>query len=155
MGDLLGVLGVGIASALLPLINIEAYLGVRASVADLSGLWTLALLGAVGQMLGKTVWYYLGANALSWGWVRRRTDTPKAQERLARWRVRTHRRPVLASGLTFVSAFLGFPPFAIFAVLAGQLRMSLALFLLLGLAGRWLRFAAVLGGAEWLSAALG
>jgi hypothetical protein len=29
--------------------------------------------------------------------------------------------------------------------------MSLTLFFLLGLAGRWLRFTAVLGGAEWLS----
>ena len=34
---------------------------------------------------------------------------------------------------------------AILAVLAGQLRMRLALFFVLGLAGRWLRFAAVLG----------
>ena len=52
----------------------------------------------------------------------------------------------------FLSAASGFPPFAILAVLAGQLRMSLAVFFVLGLAGRWLRFAAVLGGAAWLSA---
>ena len=51
----------------------------------------------------------------------------------------------------FASAFSGFPPFAILAVLAGQLRMQLALFLGLGLLGRWLRFTAVLGGAEWLA----
>jgi membrane protein YqaA with SNARE-associated domain len=38
----------------------------------------------------------------------------------------------------------------VLAVLAGQLRMSLSLFVVLGLAGRWLRFAAVLGGVEWL-----
>jgi membrane protein YqaA with SNARE-associated domain len=36
-------------------------------------------------------------------------------------------------------------------VLAGQLRMQLALFFGLGLAGRWLRFTAVLGGAGWLA----
>jgi len=50
----------------------------------------------------------------------------------------------------FASASSGFPPFAIVAVVAGQLRMSLPLFFVLGLAGRWLRFAAVLGGAAWL-----
>ena len=58
---------------------------------------------------------------------------------------------MLTGGLVFLSAFTGFPPFAVLSVLAGQLRMSLTLFLALGLVGRWLRFAAVLGGAAWLS----
>lgn len=154
MGDILGVLGVGIASALLPFVNIEAYLGVRGSLPGLDGIWVLGLVAAAGQMVGKTVWYYLGANALSWGWVRRKVETPKAQARLALWQSRTQHRPVTAGALTFVSASTGFPPFAILAVLAGQLRMNLLLFLLLGLLGRWMRFAAVLGGAEWLSRAL-
>jgi membrane protein YqaA with SNARE-associated domain len=151
MDDLIAVLGVGIASALVPLINIEAYLGVRASVGGLDGVWLLGFVAALGQMVGKIAWYYLGANALSWGWVRRRMDTPKTQARLDRWRTRTHERPVLAGGLVLVSALVGLPPFAVVAVLAGQLRMGLTLFLVLGLAGRWLRFAAVLGGAGWLT----
>ena len=151
MGDLLGVLAVGIASALLPFVNIEAYLGVRGTLPGLDGVWALGLVAAFGQMIGKTVWYYLGANALAWGWVRKKVETPKAQARLEIWRARTHDRPFAAGVLTFVSASTGFPPFAILAVLAGQLRMNLAVFLVLGLLGRWLRFAAVLGGAEWLS----
>ena len=61
---------------------------------------------------------------------------------------------MLTGALVLVSAFSGFPPFAILAVLAGQLRMHLALFFVLGLAGRWLRFTAVLGGAEWLGGLL-
>ena len=105
----------------------------------------------VDQMFGKVVWYYLGANALNWGWVRRKVETPKAEARLQVWRTRTQERPVVAGGLVFLSAASGFPPFAIVAVLAGQLRMSLTLFFVLGLLGRWLRFAAVLGGAGWLS----
>jgi membrane protein YqaA with SNARE-associated domain len=152
--DLLGVLGVAFASALIPLVNIEAYLGVRGSVGGLESLWVLGLAAALGQMAGKVIWYYLGANSLSWGWVRRRIETPKAQERLDKWRSRTHERPWFAGGLVFLSAFSGFPPFAILAVLAGQLRMSLTLFFVLGLLGRWLRFTAVLGGAEWLSGLL-
>jgi membrane protein YqaA with SNARE-associated domain len=150
LGDVLGVLGVGVLSALVPLVNIEVYLGARGAVASVHAIWVLALLAALGQMVGKVVWYYLGASSLSWAWVRRRMETPKAVERLERWRERTQKRPVVAGTLIFASAFSGFPPFAIIAVLAGQLRMSLVLFFVLGLLGRWLRFAAVLGGAAWL-----
>ena len=149
--DILSLLGVGFVSALVPLVNIEAYLGVRGSVADVGGLWTLSFAAALGQMVGKVIWYYLGANALSWGWVRKKVETPKAQARLQTWRTRTQQRPVITGVLVFASASSGFPPFAIVAVLAGQLRMNLMVFFVLGLLGRWVRFAAVLGGAEWLS----
>jgi membrane protein YqaA with SNARE-associated domain len=152
--DVLALLGVGFVSALIPLVNIEAYLGVRGSVAEVGGVWTLAFAAALGQMVGKVIWYYLGANALSWGWVRRKVETPQAQARLEKWRTRTRERPVVAGVLVLASASSGLPPFAIVAVLAGQLRMSLLLFFGLGLLGRWLRFAAVLGGAEWLSRVL-
>jgi membrane protein YqaA with SNARE-associated domain len=145
---------VAFASALVPLINIEAYLGVRGSVGGVGSVWVLGFAAAFGQMVGKVVWYYLGATSLDWAWVRKRIEKPKAEARLERWQTRTHERPVLTGSLVFVSAFSGFPPFAIVAVLAGQLRMNLALFFVLGLAGRWLRFAAVLGGAEWLAGLL-
>jgi membrane protein YqaA with SNARE-associated domain len=154
VGDLLGVLGVAFASALVPVVNIEAYLGVRGSVGGLHSIWLLGFAAGLGQMVGKVIWYYLGATSLSWRWVRRRIETPKAVERLERWRSRTHDRPVVTGGLVLLSAFTGFPPFAILAVLAGQLRMSLTLFFTLGLVGRWLRFTAVLGGAEWFAGLL-
>lgn len=147
MGDLIGVVLVSFASALIPLINIEAYLGVRASIADVNGLWLLSFLAALGQMAGKVIWYYLGARALDWGWIRRKLEEPKQQARLEKWRTRTEERPALTGLLVFASALSGFPPLAIVAVLAGQLRMGLLLFFALGLVGRWLRFAAVLGGA--------
>jgi membrane protein YqaA with SNARE-associated domain len=154
MRDLLALFLIGVASALVPLVNLEAYLGVRAAVASVSGLWALSFVAAAGQMIGKLVWYYLGASALNWGWVRRRVEEPKNAARLELWRERTHERPLVAGSLVFVSAFSGVPPFAVLSVLAGQLRMSLMLFITLGLAGRWLRFAAVLGGAAWLSEAV-
>lgn len=148
------MLGVAFASALLPLINIEAYLGVRGSVGGMGNVWLLGLVAALGQMSGKLIWYFLGASSLNWSWVRRRIETPKAQVRLEKWRARTHQRPFLAGGLVLMSAFTGFPPFAVLAVVAGQLRMSLTIFFVLGMLGRWLRFTAVLGGAEWLSSLL-
>ena len=149
--DVLALLGLGFLSALVPLVHIEVILAARAAAVATGGLWTLSFAAALGQMFGKVVWYYLGANALNWGWVRRKVETPKAEARLQVWRTRTQERPVVAGGLVFLSAASGFPPFAIVAVLAGQLRMSLTLFFVLGLLGRWLRFAAVLGGAGWLS----
>jgi membrane protein YqaA with SNARE-associated domain len=151
MRELLALLLLGIASAVVPIINIEAYLSVRAAVASVDAVWVMSLVAAVGQMIGKIAWYYLGASSRRWEWVRRRADKPKNAARLETWRARTHERPVFTGAVVFVSAFTGFPPFAVLSVLAGQLRMSLTLFLTLGLAGRWLRFAAVLGGAAWLS----
>lgn len=154
MAELLGVLGIGIASALVPLVNIEAYLGALGALADRPGLWLVGLAAALGQMIGKVVWYYLGASSLDWRWVRRRIETPRAQLRLETWRLRVDERPLAAGALTFVSALAGLPPLAVLAVLAGQLRMSLTLFVTLGVAGRWLRFSAVLGLAEWVSGML-
>lgn len=150
MKDLAVLVVLGFTSALVPVINIEAYLAIREAVSEVDSLWTLALAAASGQMAGKLLWYQLGASSLTWGWVRRRAEKPKARARLEVWRARTHQRPVVAGGLVLVSAFSGLPPFAVLAVLAGQLRMSLAIFLSLGLIGRWLRFAAVLGGMSWL-----
>lgn len=141
---------VGVVSALVPVVNIEAYLALREAVSEGDPLWAAAFVAAAGQMTGKLVWYRVGASSLGWGWVRRQVERPKAQARLALWQQRTRDRPVIAGSLVLVSATVGLPPFAILAVVAGQLRMNLALFLTLGLLGRWVRFAAVLGGVSWL-----
>ena len=150
MGEVLGLLGVSIASALVPLINIEVYLLGLAAVSTTHGTWFLAAVGGFGQMLGKLVWYYLGANALRWGWIRRKMEKPKAKAKLALWQHRTQDRPLVGATLLFVSAVSGFPPFAIIAVLAGQLRMNLWIFLGVGFVGRTIRFAAFLGGGGFL-----
>lgn len=154
MGDVLGLFGVSVASALVPLINVEAYLVGLAALTRSDAVWSLSLVGGVGQMVGKVVWYYLGANALRWGWVRRKVEQPKARAKLELWRERTQDRAWFAAGLVFVSAVTGFPPFAIIAVLAGQLRMSITMFVVVGTVGRTLRFAAVLGGAGWVTGLL-
>lgn len=150
MGEILGLLGVSIASALVPLINIEVYLVGMAAVSTTHGVWFLAAVGGFGQMLGKLVWYYLGANALRWGWVRRKVEKPKAKAKLELWQRRTQDRPMIGGLLLFASAVSGFPPFAIVAVLAGQLRMNLAVFLGVGFVGRTIRFAAFLESGDLL-----
>ena len=151
MGETLALLGVAFASALVPLINIEVYLIGLGAIASPGNVWLLSAVAAVGQMAGKLVWYYLGANALRWGWVRRKAEAPKAKAKLELWRQRTQDRPVIGALLLFASAWSGFPPFAIVAVLAGQLRMNVVMFLVVGTVGRTLRFAMFLGGAAWLT----
>lgn len=150
MGGVLTVLVIAFASALIPVINIETYLGVRASIDPEIGSWGLAFVAGLGQMFGKLIWYSLGASSLNWAWIKRRIEKPKQQARLRIWRARTHERPVIAGALVFVSALTSLPPFAIFSVIAGQLKMNLVLFFVLGLLGRWLRFVAILGGVVWL-----
>lgn len=154
MSQALGVFGVAVLSALVPLVNLEVYLVGLAAVSSTPHVWLLAALAGAGQMVGKLAWYYLGANALRWGWVRRRMEKPKAQAKLELWRRRTADRPVFGAALVGVSAFSGFPPFAVISVLAGQLRMHVGLFLGVGMLGRTLRFAGLLGGAGWLAALL-
>ena len=150
MGEVLGILGLSFASALVPLINIEvALFGVGAASSN-DRLWFLAAVAGLGQMAGKLVWYYLGASALRWGWVRKKVETPKAKAKLELWQHRTHDRPLIGAVLLFASAFTGFPPFAIVAVLAGQLRMKLTIFLVVGFVGRTLRFRAALEGGDLL-----
>ena len=154
MSQALGVFGVAVLSALVPLVNLEVYLVGLAAVSSTAHVWLLAALAGAGQMVGKLAWYYLGANALRWGWVRRKVEKPKAQAKLELWRRRTTDRPVFGAALVGVSAFSGFPPFAVISVLAGQLRMNVGLFLGVGMLGRTLRFAGLLGGAGWLAALL-
>ena len=146
----LGLLGFAFASALVPVLNIEAYLVGMGALGE-DRVWLMALVAGTGQMLGKLVWYQLGASSLRWAWVRRRMEKPKARQQLERWRTRTADRPLVTAALLFVSAVTGFPPFAIVAVLAGQLRMNLAIFVAAGTLGRTLRFAAFLGSAGWLT----
>ena len=151
MGWLLSTFGFCILSALIPVLNAEVYLAALAA-SQSPPLWPMAIVAAAGQMIGKIIYYYLGKSSLEWQWVKKRTDTPRFQTGLERWRSRLDHRPWVAALFVFVSASVGIPPFAIVAVLAGTLRMSLTMFVLVGFLGRVLRFASILGASAWLFA---
>ena len=144
-GESLAVLGLAVASALVPLINIEAIL-VLAAAQGQAPTWLLVAGATVGQMLGKLLWYYGGRELDRFGFVSRRMERPRAKASMARWRLRTEGRPWFCAGLLFVSASTGIPPYAVLCVLAGALRVPLPVFLLTGLLGRAVRFLAVVGG---------
>jgi len=136
------ILGASIGSALLPLINIETILAVAVSQAP-SSAWGLIVAAAVGQMIGKIVWYWGGMHLDRAPFVNKHLEKPKAKASLAKWHARAEGRPWFTAGLLFVSALTGFPPYAVTSVLAGVLRVHFTVFLFTGLLGRGLRFWAV------------
>ena len=143
------ILGASIASALLPLINIEAILVVSASQAP-GQMWWLLVAATIGQMLGKILWYWGGMHLDRAPFVNKHLEKPKAKASLEKWHERAEGRPWFTAGLLFFSAFLGFPPYAITAVLAGVLRVHFVVFLVTGLLGRGLRFWALVAGTTSL-----
>lgn len=149
MNELVAV-GVAFVSALLPVVNIETYVAAVSAGGVGGNLWVLCALVAVAQMAGKLVWFYAGAHAMEVGWVRRKMSTPRRSAQLQRWQVRVGGRPAIASATVFAAGAVGLPPLAVVSVLAGQLRVPLALFLLAGTAGRFMRFAALAHGATLL-----
>ena len=144
---LLGTFVFAIGSALVPVLNVEAYVAVAANSHPPV---VIALVAAVGQMVGKTLWYYAGAHADKLPYIRRKMDKPKAQASMEKWTERTQGRPWFTALLLFISAWLGFPPYAVMAALAGVLRVNLLVFLVTGLVGRFLRFWAVAAAASSL-----
>ena len=143
------IFGASIASALLPLINVEAILAVTATRHP-ETVAALVLVATLGQMLGKLLWYWGGQHVDRAPWVARHLEKPKAKASLERWHARAEGRPWFTAGLLFVSASVGFPPYAITAVLAGVLRVPVLVFLVTGLLGRGLRFWAVVTGTSSL-----
>ena len=101
-------------------------------------------------MIGKIFWYWGGMNLDRAPFVRTHLEKPKAKASLEKWHERAEGRPWFTAGLLFVSAFLGFPPYAITAVLAGVLRVHFVVFLVTGLLGRGLRFWALVAGTTSL-----
>jgi len=143
------VFGASMASALLPLINIEAILAVSVSQAS-EHVWGLLAAATIGQMVGKILWYWGGMHVDRAPWVHRQLQKPKAKASLDRWHERAQGRPWFTAGLLFFSAAVGFPPYAITAVLAGVLRVPFWVFMVTGLLGRGLRFWAVVFGTSSL-----
>ena len=148
---LLTVFAVSFVSALVPLVNAEAFLAWVASL-DGAPLVLCAAIAAVGQVAGKLIWYYAGMRTVEVGWVQRRLEKARREETLEKWRAQTQGRPVATTTLVFSAAFVGLPPYLAVAAVAGLLGVGVKLFIVTGLVGRFLRFWLVLELAaySWL-----
>jgi len=148
MSLLASIFGVSIASALLPLINIELILAGLAT--QVSGAHTLGLAVAAGtgQTIGKVIWWFAAERSMDSRFVQKKLDKPKWRDRYQRWSDRINDRPWFAALIMFVSSAGGVPPLLVLAIVAGSLRMSLWVFVPTVWVGRVLRFWFILAGVQ-------
>jgi membrane protein YqaA with SNARE-associated domain len=142
----------GVASAVVPLFNGEAYVA-GAGVTGVLDPVVAALGVAVGQAVGKVALFWIVRHR---PWKLKSRSEPRPLDlgtRLGRFRLRyRHAAKRLLDlvgdaryGLpvTFLAASAGIPPLYAVALLAGASRMRLPAFALTVLAGRALRFGAI------------
>jgi membrane protein YqaA with SNARE-associated domain len=147
---LVSTFAVAAVSAIVPLVNIEVYLGVVATQLDAaahpSRLVLLAATAGVAQTLGKLCWYLLAARSIESRWVQHKLAAGARRHRFDVWHARIVGRPWLTAGVLALSAVIGLPPLLVLSVVAGSLRVPLALFVPTVVVGRSLRFWAILAG---------
>jgi len=139
-------LGLGAASAVLPLVNAEAVAAVIAAVSSMPLAIVCGIALGAGQTVGKIV-IYEAARAGRRRLAGRVADPDQPPGRMARAGTR-----LLASldgrwrcvGIVLLSAVVGLPPLLATAVAAGAVRMRRVDFILCCLFGRSARFVALM-----------
>ncbi len=162
---------VSLGGALLPFINVEAYLlGVYAAAHPL--LWALAVAAGLGQTVGKTVLFLCARHAHTPRWLRHQTSErssrfgrmlrtqadrlragwaavprPAWWVRFTTWFGRSRAAP---AAVVLASASVGVPPLLVTSVAAGRTPMRCATFVVTCLVGRIARFAVLLAAPALL-----
>ncbi len=141
--------GLSIASALIPVINIEIYLGgVAGSGVGESELLLIAVAAGAGQTIGKIIWYELALRSFESARVQKKFTNEKWRASYNRWQARIQGRPWYAGAIMFASASVGVPPLLVLAVVAGTLRMPRWVFIPTVFVGRAARFYLILVGVD-------
>jgi membrane protein YqaA with SNARE-associated domain len=136
-------IAVGVVSALLPLVNAEAYVLISVARTNLAMSMAVALALALGQTVGKLLLFEAarrGTGRLHARFARH------GEGRVERWRSRvcglmTRRRTGLPTVLA--SAAVGLPPLALVSLVAGSSAQKRREFAAVCLLGRTARFAAL------------
>lgn len=138
-------LGVGVASAVFPLVNAEAAVLVGAATSPPALAVAIAVAVAVGQTVGKVAIYEAVRAGRSQAETRqRRSDRPPG--RVARWSnrlVSTLEGRWRCVSVLLLSASVGVPPLLATAAAAGVARMRRLDFVVCCLTGRTARFVVV------------
>lgn len=131
---------VALVSGVFPLVNSElALIGIAIHGTTMPQLLVLAVIVAIGQTVTHTTLYLSARGIATLGATRR----AKLHARIERARVAVARWGDKSLLLLFASATLGLPPMMLVAIVAGALGIRLRTFVLIGLAGRALRFASI------------
>lgn len=149
----LATLGVSVASAVLPIINLEIYLAGVAGASGVAGLGgggalLFAVAAGLGQTVGKVIWYEVARRGVESAWAQKKLSGPKISRSYATWTARMEGRPWYAAAIIFLAASVGLPPLLVMSAVAGALRMRLWVFVPTVLLGRTLRFYLLLLGVD-------
>jgi len=141
-------------SAFVPLVNIEATLLAMLVAFDDSSPVLMAAVAACAQVIGKFVFFRAGMLSATHSpthsvrvpsmMLHRKTPSQQLAEPLPSFAMHVRSKAVVC----FVSAAAGLPPFAIVSFVLGRMRLAQSAFISLGLAGRFVRFYLVVGGAD-------
>lgn len=148
MSLLLSIFGISVASALVPLINIELILAGAATQDGFGTSLGLALAAGTGQTVGKVIWWYAAEKSMESGFVQKKLEKPSWRARYDDWSGRMHDRPWFAAMIMFVSSAGGIPPLLVMAIVAGSLKMPLWVFVPTVWLGRVLRFWFIVAGVQ-------
>jgi membrane protein YqaA with SNARE-associated domain len=146
---LLTTFGVSVASAVVPLINIELYLAGLSAVGSGKAV-SIAIVAGAGQTIGKVFWYEVAKRSVETAWVQKKLSAPKVKASYERWVEAMHGRPWYGGAVLFAAALGGIPPLLVMAAVAGALKMPYWVFIPTIFVGRALRFWLVLTGVEFL-----
>src|SRR5688572_470082 len=138
----------GAAASLIPVSPVEPILVGVATVAPTWLLLPLIALATVSHMSTKTLVFVGGAQI-------ERAFTGRHRVRFERARGRLAGRHRLRQSTLFLSSVTGLPPFYLTTAVCGTLKMPLRDFLLLGTAGRAIRFAVLILLPQILQPAVG
>jgi membrane protein YqaA with SNARE-associated domain len=154
---LLTSVGYGLVSAIVPVINAEAYV-VASQVTAVAGAVPVAVGITLGQTAGKVAMFYAVREGRQLPFVKARREERRARPASAnrlRWRAFLDRLLQLVGDprwglpITFLAAFVGVPPLYAVALLAGATRMNGGWFTVMVFAGRLIRFVLIALGIDW------
>jgi membrane protein YqaA with SNARE-associated domain len=146
VGIYAGTFLVCLIGGLVPIVNTEVFLvGLIAlgAIKSSASLPAIVLLASLGQMVAKLILYYTGAGLFELPRGRYKAKIEAARARMEKWR----QKPNLVLA---VSSTVGLPPLYLVSLAAGGLRMRLRTFLTIGMIGRIVHFAVVVGIA-WVA----
>ena len=134
---MLSYFGLAVASAVMPWLNAEVIvLSLPAVAPSRTALALLVVIATVGQMTGKCLVYWAGRKG-------NRVLPGRAGMALEKMKDRLATRPSKAAALVLVSSLVGLPPFFLVTFVAGAVKMNFVAFMTAGLAGRLVRFGAL------------
>jgi membrane protein YqaA with SNARE-associated domain len=155
---LLTSMGFGVVSAVVPVVNAEAYV-ITSQVAALAGAVPIAVGVGIGQMVGKLLLFLSVRRGREFAiFRRRRSEGPRRPAGPMRTRLRAFSarllelvgQPRWGLPIVLLAAVVGVPPLYAVALLAGATRMPVLGFALTVLVGRVARFLLVATGSVGL-----